>query len=210
MQSQNHKRAPAWTEREVLDLVAVWGDESMLSELRSKRRNAKTFRKISEAMRDRGYIRDATQCRMKLKGSPTTTPSLSVDTFKRGVSCNRDEDFGDEEDEEEEEKEDSAQQASGETILPNSQELFITLETIPSQGELPDHEAREGTSGIGSLTQNSNGQQRLRECGIATHSALLRKSMLAMVVRTHSTNLMRFMWTYAIDCIKSISKNRLI
>ncbi|EMP33414.1 Zinc finger and SCAN domain-containing protein 29 [Chelonia mydas] len=67
MQSQNRKRAPAWTEREVLDLIAVWGEESVLSELRSKRRNAKTFQKISEAMRDRGYIKDATQCRMKLK-----------------------------------------------------------------------------------------------------------------------------------------------
>ncbi|EMP32746.1 Putative protein C11orf61 like protein [Chelonia mydas] len=67
MQSQNRKRAPAWTKREVLDLIAVWGEESVLSELRSKRRNAKTFQKISEAMRDRGYSRDATQCHVKLK-----------------------------------------------------------------------------------------------------------------------------------------------
>ncbi|EMP36605.1 Zinc finger and SCAN domain-containing protein 29 [Chelonia mydas] len=67
MQSQNRKRAPAWTEREVLDLIAVWGDESVLSELRSKRRNAKTFQKISKAMMDRGYSRDATQCHVKLQ-----------------------------------------------------------------------------------------------------------------------------------------------
>ncbi|EMP30309.1 Zinc finger and SCAN domain-containing protein 29 [Chelonia mydas] len=67
MQSQNRKRAPAWTEREVRDLITVWGEESVLSELCSKRRNAKTFQKISEPMRDRGYIRDATQCRVKLK-----------------------------------------------------------------------------------------------------------------------------------------------
>ncbi|EMP39854.1 Zinc finger and SCAN domain-containing protein 20 [Chelonia mydas] len=67
MQSQNRKRAPAWTKWEVLDLISVWGEESMLSELCSKRRNAKTFQKISEAMRDRGYSRDATQCRVKLK-----------------------------------------------------------------------------------------------------------------------------------------------
>ncbi|EMP40050.1 Zinc finger and SCAN domain-containing protein 20 [Chelonia mydas] len=66
-QSQNRKRAPAWTEQEVLDLIAVWREESVLSELHSKRQNAKTFQKISEAMRDRGYIRDATQCRVKLK-----------------------------------------------------------------------------------------------------------------------------------------------
>ncbi|EMP35645.1 Cerebellin-2 [Chelonia mydas] len=67
MQSQNRKRAPEWTEWEVLDLIAVWGEESMLSELHSKRRNAKTFQKISKAMRDRGYSRDATQCHVKLK-----------------------------------------------------------------------------------------------------------------------------------------------
>ncbi|XP_074974386.1 serine/threonine-protein kinase H1 isoform X2 [Caretta caretta] len=107
MQSQNRQRAPAWTEREVLDLIAVWGEESVLSKLRSKRQNAKTFQKISEAMRDRGYGRDATQCFMKLKetkesnghswtepqtcrfyaelhavlgGAATTTPPLSVDS----------------------------------------------------------------------------------------------------------------------------------
>ncbi|XP_048673435.1 syntaxin-8 isoform X1 [Caretta caretta] len=60
------------------------------------------------------------------------------DTCKGGVSCNRDEDFGDEED--------SAHQTSGETVLPNSQELFITLDPIPSQPGLPDLEGREGSS----------------------------------------------------------------
>ncbi|XP_065419060.1 uncharacterized protein LOC135974569 [Chrysemys picta bellii] len=67
VQSQNRKRAPAWTDREVLDLIAVWGDESVLSELRSKRRNAKIYEKISKAMAERGYSRDATQCRVKIK-----------------------------------------------------------------------------------------------------------------------------------------------
>ncbi|KAM7169021.1 zinc finger and SCAN domain-containing protein 20-like [Macrochelys suwanniensis] len=67
IQSQNRKRAPAWTDREVLDLIAVWGDESILSKLRSKRRNAKIYEKISQAMTERGYSRDATQCRVKIK-----------------------------------------------------------------------------------------------------------------------------------------------
>ncbi|EMP39917.1 hypothetical protein UY3_02869 [Chelonia mydas] len=53
------------------------------------------------------------------------------------------EDFVDEEEEEEE----NAQQASGESFLPGSQDLFITLEPIPSQGRIPDPEAEEGTSG---------------------------------------------------------------
>ncbi|XP_074973938.1 uncharacterized protein LOC142068529 [Caretta caretta] len=67
MESQNRKRAPAWTEREVRDLIAVWGEESVLSELRSSFRNAKTFIKISQGMKDRGHNRDPKQCRMKLK-----------------------------------------------------------------------------------------------------------------------------------------------
>ncbi|CAM2098853.1 unnamed protein product [Caretta caretta] len=59
--------------------------------------------------------------------------------------------FGDEEDEEEEEVEDSIQQASGVTIFPESQELFLTLDLEPvspkpTQGRLPDPPGREGTS----------------------------------------------------------------
>ncbi|XP_073188690.1 uncharacterized protein [Lepidochelys kempii] len=67
MESQNRKRAPAWTKWEVRDLIAVWGEESMLSELRSSFRNAKTFVKISQGMKDRGHNRDPKQCRVKLK-----------------------------------------------------------------------------------------------------------------------------------------------
>ncbi|XP_073176198.1 myb/SANT-like DNA-binding domain-containing protein 7 [Lepidochelys kempii] len=67
MESQNRKRAPAWTEREVRDLIAVWGEESVLSELPSSFRNAKTFVKISQGMKDRGHNRDPKQCRVKLK-----------------------------------------------------------------------------------------------------------------------------------------------
>ncbi|EMP27488.1 Coiled-coil domain-containing protein 43 [Chelonia mydas] len=67
MQFQNRRRVPAWTEWEVLDLIAVWGDESVLSELRSKRRNANIFEKISKDMKDRGCNRDPQQCRVKIK-----------------------------------------------------------------------------------------------------------------------------------------------
>ncbi|EMP24491.1 Zinc finger and SCAN domain-containing protein 29 [Chelonia mydas] len=154
MESQNRKRAPAWTELEVRDLIAVWADKSVLSELRSKRRNAQTFEKISKGMKDRGYnrVRVLQQCRLKLKelrqayqkareangcsgsepqtccfyddlhailgGAATTTPPLCFGSVN-GLSHNRDAHFGDEED--------SAQQASGETIFPESQELFLTL-----------------------------------------------------------------------------------
>ncbi|XP_077670733.1 uncharacterized protein LOC144263656 [Eretmochelys imbricata] len=175
-QSQNQKRAPAWTEREVLDLIAVCGEESVLSELRSKRRNAKTFQKISEAMRDRGYSRDTTRCRVKLKElrqayqktkesnrrsgtepqtcrfyaelhailgvAATTTPPLSVDS-NDGVFSAMPEDFADGEDDEEDELEESTQH----TVLPDSQDLFITLTEILSQ----PNEAGEGISAATSV-----------------------------------------------------------
>ncbi|XP_074824481.1 uncharacterized protein LOC141996417 [Natator depressus] len=67
MESQNRKRAPAWIKREVRDLIAVWGEESVLSELRSSFRNAKKFVKISQGMKDRGHNRDLKQCHVKLK-----------------------------------------------------------------------------------------------------------------------------------------------
>ncbi|XP_050817970.1 myb/SANT-like DNA-binding domain-containing protein 2 [Gopherus flavomarginatus] len=68
MQSpENRKRAPAWTAREVLDLIAIWGEDSVLKELRSKRQNEKIFEKISKAMMAKGHSRDSVQCRVKVK-----------------------------------------------------------------------------------------------------------------------------------------------
>ncbi|KAG6940333.1 hypothetical protein G0U57_017472, partial [Chelydra serpentina] len=54
MQSQYVKRGPAWTKWKILDLIAVWGEESMQTELHSKRRNANKYAKISKGMMDRG------------------------------------------------------------------------------------------------------------------------------------------------------------
>ncbi|XP_048695287.2 uncharacterized protein LOC125631894 [Caretta caretta] len=191
MQSQNRKRAPAWTEREVLDLISVWGDESVLSELRSKRRNAKTFQKISEAMMDRGYSRDAMQCYVKLKelrqayqktkesngcsmtepqtchfyaelhailgGAATTIPPLSMDSDD-GVLSAMPEDFADGE---EEEEEDELEESTQHTVLPDSQDLFITLTEIPSQ----PNQAREGTSAanVSSLPPMSQRLSQIRQ-----------------------------------------------
>ncbi|EMP37474.1 hypothetical protein UY3_05286 [Chelonia mydas] len=114
-------------------------------------------------MRDRGYSRDATQCHVKLKelrqayqktkesngcsgtnpqtcrfyaelhailgGAATTTPPLSVDS-NDGVLSAMPEDFADGEDEEEEDK---LEESTQHTILPDRQDIFITLTEIPSQ-----------------------------------------------------------------------------
>ncbi|XP_073200202.1 uncharacterized protein [Lepidochelys kempii] len=191
MESQNRKRAPAWTEREIRDLIAVWGEESVLSELCSSFRNAKTFVKISQGMKDRGHNRDPKQCHMKLKelrqayqktreanscsgsepktcrfydelhailgGSATTTSAVLFDSFN-GDGGNMEAGFWDEED--------SSQQASGETVFPGSQELFLTLDLEPippepTQGCLPDPASGEGTSAacVSKITRSSPSQR---------------------------------------------------
>ncbi|EMP30210.1 Zinc finger and SCAN domain-containing protein 29 [Chelonia mydas] len=66
-QSRIRRRAPAWSEQEVLDLIACWGDKSVMAELRSKERNANTYSKVSRAMTERGYSRDTEQCHTKIK-----------------------------------------------------------------------------------------------------------------------------------------------
>ncbi|EMP24730.1 Zinc finger and SCAN domain-containing protein 29 [Chelonia mydas] len=182
------------------------GDESVLSELRSKRRNAKTFQKISEAMMDRDYSRDTTQCRVKLKelrqayqktkesngrsgtepqtcrfyaelrailgGGASTTPPLSVDSDD-GVLSAMPEDFADGEDEEEEE--DKLEESTQHTVLPDSQDLFITLTEVPSQ---PNQDG-EGTSAtnISSLSPPSQRLSQIRRQKKRTHNEMLSELM---------------------------------
>ncbi|XP_065421434.1 uncharacterized protein LOC135975225 [Chrysemys picta bellii] len=180
MQADNRKRAPAWTVREVLDLIAVWGEDSVLAELRSKRRNAKTFEKISKGMMERGHNRDSEQCRVKVKelrqayqktkeangrsgleprtcrfyaelhailgGAATTTPPVFVDSGSGIVSSATPEDSADGG---EEEEEDELAESTQHSILPNSQDLFITLTEVPSQASqasTQDSDPMEGTS----------------------------------------------------------------
>ncbi|XP_053876333.1 uncharacterized protein LOC128832761 [Malaclemys terrapin pileata] len=176
MQADNRKRAPAWTVREVLDLIAIWGEDSVLAELRSKRRNAKTFEKISKGMMERGHNRDSDQCRVKVKelrqayqktkeangrsgseprtcrfyaklhailgGAATTTPPVIVDSGSGIVSSATPEDSADGGEEEEEELAESTQHS----VLPNSQDLFLTLTEVPSQASIQDPDPMEGTS----------------------------------------------------------------
>ncbi|XP_065454500.1 myb/SANT-like DNA-binding domain-containing protein 2 [Chrysemys picta bellii] len=179
MQADNQKRAPAWTVREVLDLIAVWGEDSVLAELRSKRGNAKNFEKISKGMMERGHNRDSDQCRVKVKelrqayqktkeangrsgseprtcrfyaelhailgGAATTNPPVFVDSGSGIVSTPEDSADGVEEEEEEDELAESTQHS----ILPNSQDLFITPTEVPSQASqasTQDSDPMEGTS----------------------------------------------------------------
>ncbi|XP_065415763.1 uncharacterized protein LOC135973990 isoform X2 [Chrysemys picta bellii] len=180
MQADNRKRAPAWTVWEVLDLIAIWGEDSVLAELRLKRRNAKTFEKISKGMMERGHSRDSDQCRVKVKelrqayqktkeangrsgseprtcrfyadlhavlgAAATTTPPLTVDSEAGIISSVTPEDSVDGE---EEEEEDELAESTQHSVLPNSQDLFLSLTEVPSQpsqANIQDHDPMEGTS----------------------------------------------------------------
>ncbi|XP_074919588.1 myb/SANT-like DNA-binding domain-containing protein 7 [Chelonoidis abingdonii] len=177
MESQNSKRAPASTEGEVWDLIAVRGDESMLAELRSSKRNAKTFEKVSKGMMDRGYNRDSQQCCVKIKeirqayqktreangrsGSQPQTCSFcdELHAILGGAASSTPtlcfdsvSGVGCNTEVGFVDEADSSQQGSRETGFPNSQDLFLTLDLEPvapkpTQGGLLDPVGREGTSG---------------------------------------------------------------
>ncbi|KAG6940383.1 zinc finger and SCAN domain containing 32, partial [Chelydra serpentina] len=166
----------AWTEREVLNLIAVWGDETVLAELGSKRRNANTYAKVSKGMQDRGYNRDAQQCRMKIKelrqayqktrdannrsGSQPQTcrfydelhailgGSASTDppTWYDSV-CGSSETTEEHDDANDAVNSTQTQQGSGEALFPDSQELSVTLEPVPHEPSQGLLDAGEGTSG---------------------------------------------------------------
>ncbi|XP_065405770.1 uncharacterized protein LOC135972278 [Chrysemys picta bellii] len=195
MQADNQKRAPAWSVREVLDLIAIWGEDSVLAELRSKRRNAKTFEKISKGMMERGHNRDSDQCRVKVKelrqayqktkeangrsgseprtcrfyaelhailgGAATTTPPVTVDSGSGIVSSATPEDSAD--GEEEEEEEDELAESTQHSILPNSQDLFLSLTEVPSQPSIQDHDPMEGTSAAANLSSLPPPSRRLSQ-----------------------------------------------
>ncbi|KAM7169132.1 uncharacterized protein RBU57_004404 [Macrochelys suwanniensis] len=61
------KRVPVWSNGELLDLISVWGEEAVQSQLCSSRRNYNTFVQLSRDMMERDHDRDALQYRIKVK-----------------------------------------------------------------------------------------------------------------------------------------------
>ncbi|XP_065447950.1 uncharacterized protein LOC135982947 [Chrysemys picta bellii] len=216
MQADNRKRAPAWTVREVLDLIAVWGEDSVLAELRSKRRNAKTFEKISKGMMERGHNRDSDQCRVKVKelrqayqktkeangrsgseprtcrfyaelhailgGTATTTPPVIVDSGSGIVSSATPEDSADGG---EEEEEDELAESTQHSVLPNSQDLFLTLTEVPSQpsqASIQDPDPMEGTSAAANSSSLPPPSRRLSQ--IRRHKKKTRDEMFSEIMES--------------------------
>ncbi|EMP30468.1 Zinc finger and SCAN domain-containing protein 29 [Chelonia mydas] len=61
------RRYSVWSNGEVLDLISIWGEEAVQSQLRSSSRNYNTFGQISRDMMEMGHDRDALQYRVKVK-----------------------------------------------------------------------------------------------------------------------------------------------
>ncbi|XP_053863417.1 uncharacterized protein LOC128825210 [Malaclemys terrapin pileata] len=190
MESQDRKRAPAWTEREVRDLLAIWGDESVLAELHSSKRNGKILEKVSKAMKDRGHNRDTQQCHMKIKelrqayhkvreanGRSGADPQTccfyaELHAILEGEATTTptvcfDSVNGETRNreaglgDEEDDDEDSSQQGSGETGFPNSQDMFITLDLEPVTPELTQGVPPDPEGTQGTSAANVSPSQRL-------------------------------------------------
>ncbi|EMP31773.1 hypothetical protein UY3_11113 [Chelonia mydas] len=61
------RQSPSRSNAELLDLINIWREEAVQSQLRSSRRHFDTYRQISQCMTERGLDRDTLQCRVKVK-----------------------------------------------------------------------------------------------------------------------------------------------
>ncbi|XP_077676992.1 uncharacterized protein LOC144267150 [Eretmochelys imbricata] len=164
MESQNRKRAPAWTNREGMK---DRGHNRDPKQCRMKLKELRQAYQKSREVNGRSGSEPQSCCfydeqHAILGGSATTTPAVLFDSFN-GDGGNTEAGFGDEEDDDD----DSSQQASGETGFPNSQDLFLTLDleplpSEPTQGCLLDPPGGEGTSAACvSMITGSSPSQRL-------------------------------------------------
>ncbi|EMP33413.1 hypothetical protein UY3_09396 [Chelonia mydas] len=64
---QLSRRSPAWSNAELLDLISIWGEGAVQSQLSSSNRNYDTYEQISRCMIERGHDWDTLQCRVKVK-----------------------------------------------------------------------------------------------------------------------------------------------
>lgn len=65
--SRKYERASNWSEPEVMQLLQLWSDEAVQTELENCIRNQHVFNRIAEALQDRDFYRSADQCRDKIK-----------------------------------------------------------------------------------------------------------------------------------------------
>jgi hypothetical protein len=66
------KRGETWSDDEVLALISIWSQESILKMLATSRKNKDIYGKMSAKLETLGFQRDFTQCRTKVKHLKTT------------------------------------------------------------------------------------------------------------------------------------------
>ncbi|XP_073201344.1 uncharacterized protein [Lepidochelys kempii] len=130
-----------------------------------------------------------------LGGAATITPPLSVDSDD-GVLSTIPEDFADGEDEEVNELGESTQH----TILPDSQDLFITLTEIPSQ----PNEAGEGTSAAENVSSLWDGGRRLSQ--LRRQKKRTRNEMFSELMQSSGTD--RAAWWDTIAEYRTVANER--
>lgn len=74
-------RGSSWKADETRCLIAIWGDQSVQSQLNKNHRNISVYEKIAAQLRKHGFNRTGPECRTKAK-------SLKRD-FKRGVQLSK-------------------------------------------------------------------------------------------------------------------------
>ncbi|EMP41215.1 hypothetical protein UY3_01539 [Chelonia mydas] len=67
MPAPHTRQSLTWSNAELLDLISIWGEEAVQSQLCSSCRNYDSYRQISQCMTERGHDRDTLQCRVKVK-----------------------------------------------------------------------------------------------------------------------------------------------
>ena len=59
-------RGKNWTDEEIYELIEIWSDDEIQSQLEGSHRNQHVY-KISGLMKEKGYNRTLDQCRQKVK-----------------------------------------------------------------------------------------------------------------------------------------------
>ncbi|XP_065419736.1 uncharacterized protein LOC135974804 [Chrysemys picta bellii] len=117
-----------------------------------------------------------------LGGAATTTPPLTVDSEAGVISSATPEDSADGE---EEEEEDELAESTQNSVLPNSQDLFLSLTEVPSQASTQDHDPMEGTSAAANFSSLPPPSRRLSQ--IRRRKKRMRDEMFAEIMEsTHN------------------------
>ena len=80
------KRGETWNNDEVLVLISIWSQESILKMLATSRKNKDIYGKMSATLETLGFQRDFTQCRTKVKHLKTTYKKYKDSLARSGTA----------------------------------------------------------------------------------------------------------------------------